>query len=676
MSELPGVASQRDGQSYTLLDTSTTDTLALNHDFFRPLGMEHFYDSFALVSQISVRREALHLFGLREDELLPDLHITRDGVLRIGLGAHQEHRVNHVARATDRTKVSADVIQLAAHEVDPAPEQAVSEGDASDSEGSESASDSDQNDPPSSLVADAEQYELMQIAYAAVGKDFTGQEDLIGSEYSKLQKLEMVPERWPLARLSFSLQTCVDHLDRVLAGCCWEVQATRTTPSESLLSLHQVAKCLTMKLAVYLAKEVAAILRAVLTHETKKPYNDSTVHLLCSNYWVQPIYQELLHSSSRYNATREGERKRPSSGLARVAAYPKPPKQRKPSASGTSFSDWIGGTCYADTLQVWFPAHWAPVVLQQLQQKEDSYRAENPSWMDQEVAPADIRKQWQEARANRRMQFKVGNYRDGSWESNIRMLTGTIKVDWIQLPVELYLAALPMLKQGVIAGVFRQKGAAPWGITRAEKLQLSVLLPNDLSLEDWYAGVYGLPTVWPEASMLGADNLRKVAGYDFHLLRKKYDVRSMWGDLDPQWRLLQSQLETRGPGWYSPAELKERLFTNKSKRPGDDTKEALRTDGNTTAWQAWYAAQNLIWQSCQPAPPLVFPGEKEIFRAMYAQIGEEEQDFPSIYSHSAGCIYEWTEEAKAGRGQCPGWVVNAAWAPCCVHWWMTRLLVA
>ena len=70
----------------------------------------------------------------------------------------------------------------------------------------------------------------MQIVYAAVGKDFTGPEDLIGSEYSKLQKLEMVPERWPLARLSFSLQTCVDHLDRVLAGCCWEGEATRTTP--------------------------------------------------------------------------------------------------------------------------------------------------------------------------------------------------------------------------------------------------------------------------------------------------------------------------------------------------------------------------------------------------------------------------------------------------------------
>ena len=90
------------------------------------------------------------------------------------------------------------------------------------------------------------------------------------------------------------------------------------------------------------------------------------------------------------------------------------------------------------------------MVLQQLQQKEDNYRAENPSWMDQDEAPADILKQWREARANRRMQFKIGKYRDGSWESNIRMLTGTIKVDWIQLPVEPYL-----------------EGAAPWGCTKA-----------------------------------------------------------------------------------------------------------------------------------------------------------------------------------------------------------------
>ena len=323
---------QRDGRSYVLLDTATADTLVLDQkSFFRPLGMQRFYDSFALVCQICVRRDALVLFGLNDDELLPDLHITRAGVLRAGIGAHQEHVVDQDAHAADRKKVPAKVIQVASHEVD------------TDSDKDESivatSGESEQNDPPSSLASDAEQYERTQASYTAVGRDFNDKEAFIGSE---LQRLELVPQRWPLARLSISLQKCVDHLDRVLAGCCWEVHATRADPEESLSSLRQVSKCLTMLLAVYLAKEVAAILREILTHPTKRLYDDSTAHLLCSNYWVQPIYQELLHSSSRYNATRTGEKNRPSNGLARISAHPRPPKKLKPAASGTRFTDWIG----------------------------------------------------------------------------------------------------------------------------------------------------------------------------------------------------------------------------------------------------------------------------------------------------------------------------------------------
>ena len=213
----------------------------------------------------------------------------------------------------------------------------------------------------------------------------------------------------------------MDHLDRVLAGCCWEAHATHAVPEESLSSIRLASKRLTMLLAGYLAKEVAAILREILTHPTKKLYDDNTAHLLCFNYWLQPIYQELLHSSSRYNATGTGEKNRPSNGLARISAHPRPPKKLKPAASGTRFTEWIGGMCYADTLQVWFPAHWAPLVIRQLQRKEDEYRPANPSWVDQPVVPDDIRQQWQEAQAN-------------------------------------------------IAGASKTKGATPWAITRAEKL--------------------------------------------------------------------------------------------------------------------------------------------------------------------------------------------------------------
>ena len=66
----------------------------------------------------------------------------------------------------------------------------------------------------------------------------------------------------------------------------------------------------------------------------------------------------------------------------------------------------------------------APLVLHQLQHKED---------------------EWQDARANRIMQFKVSDFKDSRHSQS-------------GLAVERYLAALPTLKQGVIAGVFKIKG--------------------------------------------------------------------------------------------------------------------------------------------------------------------------------------------------------------------------
>ena len=65
------------------------------------------------------------------------------------------------------------------------------------------------------------------------------------------------------------------------------------------------------------------------------------------------------------------------------------------------------------------------------------------------------------------MQFKVGTFKS----SEIRMLNSTLKADWIQFPVENYLAMFPALKQAVV-GLFKIKGASPWAITRAE-IQIS-----------------------------------------------------------------------------------------------------------------------------------------------------------------------------------------------------------
>ena len=178
---------QRDERSYVLLDTATSDTLVLDEkSSFRPLGMQHFCDSFALVFQIGICSDALELFGLYDDELLPDLHITRAGVLRAELGAHQEHLVDQDAHAADRKKLHAGVINVVSHkEVDTDSGKDESIIATSDSEESDSASETEQNEPASSLASDSEQYERMQAAYAEVGRDFKDNGAFIGSEYHK-----------------------------------------------------------------------------------------------------------------------------------------------------------------------------------------------------------------------------------------------------------------------------------------------------------------------------------------------------------------------------------------------------------------------------------------------------------------------------------------------------------
>ena len=67
------------------------------------------------VSQIGIREDALVLFDLREEELLSDLHITKQAVLRKRYGNHPEQFLDQYAQQVDRN-VPADVLCLAASE--------------------------------------------------------------------------------------------------------------------------------------------------------------------------------------------------------------------------------------------------------------------------------------------------------------------------------------------------------------------------------------------------------------------------------------------------------------------------------------------------------------------------------------------------------------------------------
>ena len=138
----------------------------------------------------------------------------------------------------------------------------------------------------------------MLEAYQKVGMNYKVKDKRLVGGLGQLQVLEGVPRRWPLARLTFPLRMVIAQLDRVLAGCCWKVLIFKPRPSKSLRLLCEASKGSTLLLAGWLAEKIAFMLREITFHSSQKLYDDETIHLLCANYWLLPIYQELLHTAT------------------------------------------------------------------------------------------------------------------------------------------------------------------------------------------------------------------------------------------------------------------------------------------------------------------------------------------------------------------------------------------
>ena len=296
-------------------------SLKLSTDtYFRPLGLHHFYEAFSIEGKANVRQEARAQFGLKEAELTSDLRLTAAAVLRMQWGQHKEQPKAPPARTARRDRVPPGVIS---------PEQGEEEQGAEEEEASVTCTDSEHSSNEQDglpldatrtpLNEDSHQHGLMLAAYREVGSDYS----VDNGQLAKGKSFESVPRRWPPARLTVPLLKCVEYLDRVLAGCCWEVLISRKDPDDSIGALRQAAKSLTLTLASYLADFVAETLRASRTPQGGPLTDEENIHLLGANFWVQPIYQELLHAASGHNVSGDGERKRPCSGLVKIVAKPR-----------------------------------------------------------------------------------------------------------------------------------------------------------------------------------------------------------------------------------------------------------------------------------------------------------------------------------------------------------------
>lgn len=329
--------------------------------------------------------------------------------------------------------------------------------------------------------------------------------------------------------------------------------------------------------------------------------DEETKHLLSPNYWLLPIYQELLHAASSHNASKEGERKRPRSGLVKVIAHQREYPGRGRDDHTARVSDCIGGHCPADTLMAWFPAHWLPLVLKGLEVQGARFRQRHPQWFDSKCLTTYT--------ASNRMPFKVDDFGLSS-DQPVPILTASLRIDWLthrlsQL-AEGYVRQLPNLRWGVIQGIFQVKAALCWGGNRPEGIQVSTCLPNDRDLDTWYDAVYALPISWPDISDLGVKYQHRAGRDDLTRLRNELGMDSMWDRIQPKWRTLDHNLYNRGPHVLSPQVLEERLFLNQSSRPGDEVMDQFCRASDWRRKDAWVYAKREAAALCRNRPPLQF----------------------------------------------------------------------
>ena len=191
---------------------------------------------------------------------------------------------------------------------------------------------------------------------------------------AKLRELVHLPRNWPLARLTIPLGGLSKQVDRLLEGYCFQILATNRDPDAHNGKVIQTSTHLTLILAEYLADTIAWLMRSILDHASKILFDTDTEPLLTPGFWILPLYRELLNSASRNRPSAASERARGCTGLVKLICKENKEQRGKrkfhegaphPNDRG-GFTQWFGSCSLINTLYVWFPASWAPMVAERL----------------------------------------------------------------------------------------------------------------------------------------------------------------------------------------------------------------------------------------------------------------------------------------------------------------------
>ena len=466
------------------------------------LGLEHFYAAFGLGCSRDLRTSSARAFGISVNDISEDCSVPCGLAKGFRPLTHGAPRETHIQK---KAKIDPPVIEI--QPVEEAKEESSQNcSDSEDSSSSQSSSTTEAEDIESDLESLEEHYYSDLRGYTAtLERDFSqhlNRQQLNSQEWNfhggreGIQRFLTLPTTWPLARLMFPIRDLRRQIETLLQTYCFEIEVTCAQAREQDAFVRRMALHLVQYLAVFLAETITGLLQRVLTHPARGLVDETNAALLTQKFWVQAIYTELLCASSRHRAVREQEKQRPPTGLVKVVCLPfdgaaaQRHGRRKP--TDASFETMLGSSSWVDSLFVWFPASWMPLVVDAIREKSFAYN----QGVSQLGAVAFTDQTQTELPEGLDFTYKVKR-----WQADARgccpVLQSRINVDWLTFDPQMFTPLFPRLKEGILRDVFIQKAVAAWDYAPNNRIMVSLLLPGPMEMDQWLKDVRASINMWP-----------------------------------------------------------------------------------------------------------------------------------------------------------------------------------
>ena len=562
----------------------------------RNLGLEHFYAAFGLGCSRDLRTSSARAFGISDNDISEDCSVPSGIAKGLRPLNHGTPRETHIQK-----KAKIDPQEIDAQPLEEVKEESSQNcSDSEDSSSSQSSSTAEAEDIESDLESLEEHYYSDLRRYSAtLERDFSAHftsQQLNTQEWNfhggceGIQRFLTLPTTWPLARLMFPIRDLRKQMETLLQTYCFEIEVTCAQASAQDAFVRRMALHLVQYLAVFLAETITGLLQRVLTHPARGLVDETNAALLTQKFWVQAIYTELLCASSRHRAVREQEKQRPPTGLVKVVCLPfdgaAAQKHGRRKATDARFETMLGPSSWVDSLFVWFPASWMPLVVDAIREK--SFACSQVVSQLGAVAFTD--------RSHIVLPEALDfTYKVKRWQADARgccpVLQSRINVDWLTFDPQMFAPLFPRLKEGILRDVFIQKAVVAWDNAPSNRIMVSLLLPGPMEMDQWLKDVRASINMWPLQKTAHVMTNQLATEVFMRRERRRLQARHIWEKIEPDWPMIKERVCTKQATGLPYDALFRRLFLH------DYTEESrwLENSYKGPHWR-WIQQQ---WKRCQ-----------------------------------------------------------------------------